>query len=234
MSSSESNTTTNVPLSPPGAAEKFFFNFSKKSFRKKSKDRSDSNSVKSVATSVYYSAEEDLIESAEEEDHGVKFLRKSQGITDKKMKNAVSDADVTAAVTGKVVEEKSMPVEEPVVSEEVSEEGVNATQVVYENAKNIWGAAAGIGVFTPFLKTAEGVANKILSVKGLDLEKVDSAVKPFLADVDSAVNPHIIAVMEAVKPIVEKIMPVVMAPVGLIKQDKSDDPEVTPSPVAVQ
>lgn len=109
-------------------------------------------------------------------------------------------------------------VEEPVKDESNFEADV--TQKVYEGVKDTWGNIAGIGIFTPFLKTAEGVANKVLSVKGLDLEKVDGQLKPFFASVDGAVNPHVSALLNAMKPFAEKVVPIVMAPAGLIMSGK--------------
>eukprot|EP00816_Leptocylindrus_hargravesii_P007872 CAMPEP_0196825192 /NCGR_PEP_ID=MMETSP1362-20130617/92906_1 /TAXON_ID=163516 /ORGANISM="Leptocylindrus danicus, Strain CCMP1856" /LENGTH=241 /DNA_ID=CAMNT_0042205573 /DNA_START=491 /DNA_END=1216 /DNA_ORIENTATION=- len=232
-------------VSPPSAAEQFFLSLPvsditaialASSLKDKASNTNISNhsaniSVKSVGTDGYVTADEDLLEDCESID-----------LNDTAPKNNSKTVTFATNMPANKKIVKQSPTEpatvEPVVDTETVPE-VNATQNVYETVKNVWGAASGIGVFSPFLKTAEGVADKVLGVKGLDLHKVDDALKPLLANVDGAVNPHIAAVLEFVKPIVEKIMPVVMmTPVGMLLEEKKAEesettPEVTPSP-AVQ
>jgi len=231
-------------VSPPSAAEQFFLSLPvsditaialASSLKDKANNTNISNhsaniSVKSVGTDGYVTADEGLLEDCESVDLNSDTAPKNNSKTVTFATNMPADKKI-------VKQSLSEPATvEPVVETETAPE-VNATQNVYETVKNVWGAASGIGVFSPFLKTAEGVADKVLGVKGLDLHKVDAAVKPLLANVDGAVNPHIAAIMEFVKPIVEKIMPVVMmTPVGMLLEEKKVEesettPEVTPSPV---
>jgi len=232
-------------VSPPSAAEQFFLSLPvsditaialASSLKDKANNTNISNhssaniSVKSVGTDGYVTADEGLLEDCESVDLNSDTASKNNSKTVTFATNMPADKKI-------VMQSPSEPATvEPVVETETAPE-VNATQNVYETVKNVWGAASGIGVFSPFLKTAEGVAEKVLGVKGLDLHKVDAAMKPLLANVDGAVNPHIAAVLEFVKPIVEKIMPVVMmTPVGMLLDEKKAEesettPEVTPSPV---
>eukprot|EP00814_Leptocylindrus_danicus_P007698 CAMPEP_0116013164 /NCGR_PEP_ID=MMETSP0321-20121206/5566_1 /TAXON_ID=163516 /ORGANISM="Leptocylindrus danicus var. danicus, Strain B650" /LENGTH=245 /DNA_ID=CAMNT_0003482667 /DNA_START=185 /DNA_END=922 /DNA_ORIENTATION=- len=234
-------------VSPPSAAEQFFLSLPvsditaialASSLKDKANNTNISNhssaniSVKSVGTDGYVTADEGLLE----EDCDSVDL--NSDTAPKNNSKTVTFATNMPVADKKIVKQSlSEPATvEPVIETETAPE-VNATQNVYETVKNVWGAASGIGVFSPFLKTAEGVVDKVLGVKGLDLHKVDAAVKPLLANVDGAVNPHIAAVLELVKPIVEKIMPVVMmTPVGMLLEEKKvgeseTTPEVTPSPV---
>lgn len=234
-------------VSPPSAAEQFFLSLPvsdiaaialASSLKEKASSSNNSThstniSVKSIGTDGYATAEEDLLEDCEsvELDNGTAAAPKNNSKTVTFATNMPADMKIAKQAS----EPAPADVEPAVETKTVTE--ANATQNVYETVKNVWGAAAGIGVFSPFLKTAEGVAEKILGVKGLDLHKVDDAVKPLLANVDGAVNPHIAAILELVRPIVEKIMPVVMmTPVGMLLEEKKDEeaesrPEVTPSPV---
>lgn len=240
---------THSPPSPPGAAETFFLSLNQPSeisayalaatLRSNTYTNSSrADSVRSVQSGYYTPNEDEFSVDQQEEDTEEDIICNNMANKNKKKSAAAAYAENDAKPA--VVEaEPVVAINEATASSPKSEStGVDVTQHVYEGVKDIWGAAAGIGVFSPFLKTAEGIANKVLSVKGLDLEKVDNAVKPLLSNVDGAVNPHISAILEAVKPIVEKIMPVVMAPVGLILHEKKasheeseSTPEVTPSPV---
>lgn len=236
------------PPSPPGDAEKFFLSLSNTQTNisayalaasLRSKDSIRSAASYTSVQSGYYTAEE--LDDTESLDFELEKEEEEETMANKKKnRTTAATAGVVAADAKSELKEKVAPVS---AESKAPNQGVDVTQHVYEGVKDIWGAVAGVGVFSPFLKTAEGIANKILSAKGLDLEKIDSAVKPILSNVDGAVNPHITAIFEAVRPIVEKIMPVVMAPVGLImREDKEKDavsdsdesgntPEVTPSPV---
>ena len=119
----------------------------------------------------------------------------------------------------------------------VDEINVDAAAHVYEGAKNVWGWGKEQMVISTFLGMAEGIAGKIASVAGTDLEEIDGNLKPQLSNFDSGIlNPAIKQVLaivlnaagkgeEIFKPIVVSIL----KPVGLIKDDKKETiaPELT-------
>lgn len=102
----------------------------------------------------------------------------------------------------------------PVVADPVVT-GPHVSSQAYEGVKDVWTWAANDFVLSkPFLKTAENVAAKLLSTQGLDLEKVDSVLKPVVAQADDILDPAITKVIEVVMPYAEKVL----VPVGLIKK----------------
>lgn len=119
----------------------------------------------------------------------------------------------------------------------VDEIELDAAAHVYEGAKNVWGWGKEQMVIKTFLGIAEGIAGKVVSVAGTDLEEIDGNIKPQLSSFDSGIlNPAIKAILSAVlsaagkgeevfKPIVVSIL----KPIGLIKDSKKETvaPELT-------
>jgi len=117
----------------------------------------------------------------------------------------------------------------------VDEVNVDAAAHVYETAKNVWGWGKEQMIISNFLGIAEGIAGKIVSVAGTDLEEIDGKLKPELSKFDSGIlNPAIKAVLgiilnaagkgeEVFKPIVVSIL----KPLGLLESKKNETPELT-------
>mmetsp|Transcript_16847 Transcript_16847/g.23078 ORF Transcript_16847/g.23078 Transcript_16847/m.23078 type:complete len:348 (-) Transcript_16847:435-1478(-) len=105
-----------------------------------------------------------------------------------------------------------------------TDEGIHldATQHVYEAAKNVWGFGKNIFFVKPFLGLTETIATKVVG----ELKDVDDAVKPHIANIDNSLfNPVVNAVVSFVMPAVSMVDPVVrpvyttvLRPFGLFKE----------------
>ena len=119
----------------------------------------------------------------------------------------------------------------------VDEIEVDAAAHVYEGAKNVWGWGKEQVVISTFLGMAEGIAGKIVSVAGTDLEEIDGNLKPQLSSFDSGIlNPAIKKILAIVlnaagkgEDIFKPIVVSILKPIGLIKDDKKETvaPELT-------
>jgi hypothetical protein len=115
---------------------------------------------------------------------------------------------------------------------------VDAAEKVYGAAKDVWAWGKGVGVISPFLGLAEGVASKVVSTSsGETLESVDRHVVDHIHGIDDKfLNPTISFIVkmvlsaagnteETLKPFVIKVL----TPFGLIK-NTAETPELTPVP----
>ena len=118
----------------------------------------------------------------------------------------------------------------------VDEIQVDAAAHVYEGAKNVWGWGKEQMVISTFLGMAEGIAGKIVSVAGTDLEEIDGNLKPQLSSFDSGIlNPAIKQILTVVlnaagkgEDIFKPIVVSILKPIGLIKDDASMKETIAP------
>jgi hypothetical protein len=140
---------------------------------------------------------------------------------------------------------KKTPLKSPPTSSTSGEGGmkVDAAEVVYGKAKDIWAWGKTVPVVSFFVDTTEKVATKALGVAGTDFGTLDTKIAEELAKLDSGVlNPAIEAIAKAVisaagksedtlKPFIISIL----KPLGMIKSEAdesnpeahTDTPEVT-------
>lgn len=111
---------------------------------------------------------------------------------------------------------------------------VDAAEKVYDTAKGVWAWGKGVMVFRPFLGLAEGVAGKLVSMVGSNLETLDGAVVDQLHGLDDKIlNPAISSIVGTLLGAVGKtedvFKPMIIAilkPLGLIKE-RAENPELT-------
>ena len=114
---------------------------------------------------------------------------------------------------------------------------VDAAEVVYGKAKDVWAWGKTVPVVSFFVDTTEKVATKALGVAGTDFGTLDIKIAEELAKLDTGVlNPAIEAIAKAVisaagksedtlKPFIISIL----KPLGMIKSDANEsNPEATP------
>jgi hypothetical protein len=144
-----------------------------------------------------------------------------------------------AAANGK----KAPPTTAPSSSSSPDLSKVDAAEVVYAKAKDVWAWGKSIPVVGFFASTSEQVAGKALSIVGTDFGAVDTKVSTELAKLDTSVlNPAIQAIAKLVIEVAGKseetlkpILDVLMAKLGMIKSEANEatpdahkPPEVTP------
>merc|ERR1711865_696479 len=113
---------------------------------------------------------------------------------------------------------------------------VDAAEIVYGKAKDIFGWSKSLPVMSFLAGVSEAVAGKALDVVGLDLPTVDSSIESELTKFDAHIlNPAITQIFkvltnvastseEIVKPIIINLI----SPFGLIKSEANEStPEVT-------
>lgn len=146
--------------------------------------------------------------------------------------------DDAAEFSKKEVTSKDSNMSNSTSSINVDEINVDAAAHVYEGAKNVWGWGKEQMVISTFLGMAEGIAGKIASVAGTDLEEIDGNLKPQLSSFDSGIlNPAIKQVLSVIlnaagkgEEIFKPMVVSILKPVGLIKDDGSKEtiaPELT-------
>jgi hypothetical protein len=121
---------------------------------------------------------------------------------------------------------------------------VNAAQVVYSKAKDVWSWGKGLPLVGFFEGVAESVVSKAVSLAGTSMSDIDGAVQNVVSSLDTSyLNPAIAAVVDAImkgvgkadstfRPMIESVAPSVL---GIVKKAEtkgnSEAPELTTAPV---
>lgn len=125
-----------------------------------------------------------------------------------------------------------------------SNQDVNAAQVVYSKAKDVWIWGKGLPVVGFFEGVTESVVSKVVSIAGTSMSDIDGAVQNVVSSLDTSyLNPAIAAVVDAImkgvgkadstfRPMIESVAPSVL---GISKPTESkastEAPELTTAPV---
>ncbi len=248
--------TQNRP-SPPSAFEKFFFPVieDQQAFTQTARQVSESNSrsqrtleASSVHTQDFETAAEEIseheyfddisidrdiyqddilglvspissiLEEIQEPEHSPMGSRRS-----KKSKVAKS---ATVSVTKKTME-PTKPDPTPTPTEESAH--FDVLDHVYEHAKGAWAFGKGVVVFKPFMGLAEAVAEKAVSIVGLEsLENVDKNIIPHLKGIDKEfIDPAILKIWSLLEPVVGKSEDVAKSMIAMVhKQPKIESDKV--------
>lgn len=94
---------------------------------------------------------------------------------------------------------------------------------VYEHAKGAWAFGKGVVVFKPFMGLAEAVAEKAVSIVGLEsLENVDKSIIPHLKGIDKEfIDPAILKIWSLLEPVVGKSEDIAKSMIAMVhKQPK--------------
>lgn len=139
-----------------------------------------------------------ILEETEDPEYSHMGSRRS-----KKSKSAKS-VSVSAAPTKTMEATKPEPTTTPTPTETPAH--FDVLDHVYEGAKSAWAFGKGIVVFKPFMGIAEVVAEKALSVVGVEsLDSVDSIVIPHLKGIDKdLIDPAILKIWSIIEPVVGK------------------------------
>jgi flavin-binding protein dodecin len=125
-----------------------------------------------------------------------------------------------------------------------SPQDVNAAQVVYSKAKDVWTWGKGLPVVGFFEGVTESVVSKVVSIAGTSMSDIDGAVQNVVSSLDTSyLNPAIAAVVDAImkgvgkadstfRPMIESVAPSVL---GISKpaesKERTEAPELTTAPV---